>query len=183
MECFTDARPPSTSPVNIHAVLGRVKQLIFAQYGGRIRIREHYDPSLPDTPGNADQLVQVFLNIVKNAAEAIESRQGPGEIFLRTAFSSGIRLSLGGGAKRRPLPLVIEVADNGPGIVDEARAGLFNAFFTTKATGRGLGLALAAKIVSDHGGTIDCPETDTGALFRVMLPAWATADAEDEARR
>ena len=183
MECFTDARPPSTSPVNIHAVLGRVKQLIFAQYGGRIRIREHYDPSLPDTPGNADQLVQVFLNIVKNAAEAIESRQGPGEIFLRTAFSSGIRLSLGGGAKRRPLPLVIEVADNGPGIADEARAGLFNAFFTTKATGRGLGLALAAKIVSDHGGTIDCPETDTGALFRVMLPAWATADAEDEARR
>ena len=78
---------------------------------------------------------------------------------------------------------MIEVADNGPGIAAEARAGLFNAFFTTKATGRGLGLALAAKIVSDHGGTIDCPETDTGALFRVMLPAWATTDGEGEARR
>lgn len=170
MECFTDERPPVLAAVNIHVVLERVRRLISAEYGDRIRIREQYDPSLPATPGNADQLIQVFFNLLKNAAESIATGKGVGEISLRTAFNAGLRMALGGSAGRRPLPLLVEVADNGPGIPVHVRPEIFHAFYTTKANGRGLGLALAAKIVSDHGGTIDCPSVEKGALFRVMLP-------------
>jgi len=178
MEDFTDERPPPLTPVNIHSVLERVRKLISAEYGDRIRIREQYDPSLPVTPGNTDQLVQVFLNLLKNAAEAIMTGRGVGEISLRTAFNTGLRMSLGGSAGRRPLPLLIEVADDGPGIPAHVRPEIFHAFYTTKANGRGLGLALAAKVISDHGGAIDCPSVEKGALFRVMLPTWSAEIAQ-----
>jgi two-component system nitrogen regulation sensor histidine kinase GlnL len=126
---------------------------------------------------NRDQLIQVFLNLVKNASEAIGDH-GDGEIQLTTAFRPGVRLSLPGSKTRVSLPLEFCIKDNGPGVSEELMPHLFDPFVTTKPTGSGLGLALAAKIIGDHGGIIECESQPRRTIFRVLMPKFTGDDAE-----
>ncbi|PZO79417.1 MAG: two-component sensor histidine kinase [Mesorhizobium amorphae] len=171
MEVFSDERPVERFPVNIHLVLDHVKAIARNGFARNIRFEESYDPSLPPVNGNRDQLVQVLLNLVKNAAEAIGDRED-GVITLHTAFRAGMRVSVPGTQARVSLPLEFCVEDNGGGVPDDLLPILFDPFITTKPNGSGLGLALVAKIVGEHGGIIECDSTGRGTVFRVLMPAW-----------
>ncbi len=170
MEVFSDDRPIEREPVNIHHVLEHVKRLAQSGVARGLNIIEHYDPSLPAVFGNRDQLVQVFLNLIKNASEALGDRSD-GEIMLTTAFRPGIRLSTPGSKDKVSLPLEVAVTDNGRGIPGELLPHLFDPFVTTKTNGTGLGLALVAKIIGDHGGVIECDTMPGRTVFRALLPA------------
>ena len=178
MEVFGDERPLGTEPVNIHSVLDHVKRLAETGFAGS-KIAVDYDPSLPPVPGNRDKLIQAFLNLVKNAAEAIQDGREPGRIVLRTAFRPGVRLSVPGTNARVSLPLMIEVEDTGPGVPDALKPHLFDPFVTTKRKGTGLGLALVAKIIGDHGGIIECESAPKRTVFRVLLPLQDKAQRRD----
>jgi two-component system nitrogen regulation sensor histidine kinase GlnL len=170
MEVFGDERPLAKEPLNIHDVLDHVRKLAEAGFGRGLRFIEEYDPSLPSVPGNRDKLVQALLNLVKNAAEAIGEDRDHGRIILQTSFRPGVRLSVPGSNARVSLPLAIQIEDNGAGIPEHIRAHLFDPFVTTKRTGTGLGLALVAKIIGDHGGIIECDSEPRRTIFRVLLP-------------
>ncbi len=181
MEVFTDERPIEREPINIHVVLEHVKRLAQSGFARHIKFIEDYDPSLPPVFGNRDQLIQVFLNLIKNAAELIGENTNGGEIALTTAFRPGVRLSLPGANARISLPLEFCVRDNGPGVPDELMPHLFDPFVTTKPTGSGLGLALVAKIVGDHGGIIECELQPRRTTFRILMPKYAATYSGDGA--
>jgi two-component system nitrogen regulation sensor histidine kinase GlnL len=172
MEVFADERPIECEPVNIHVVLDHVKRLAQSGFARHIKFVEDYDPSLPPVFANRDQLIQVFLNLVKNAAEAI-GEASDGEIQLTTAFRPGVRLTLPGTKTHVSLPLEFCVRDNGPGVPEDLMLHLFDPFVTTKPSGSGLGLALAAKIIGDHGGIIECESQPRRTVFRVLMPKYA----------
>jgi two-component system nitrogen regulation sensor histidine kinase GlnL len=180
MEVFSDDRPVRRQPVNIHEVLDHVKRVAQVGFAKGIAITEAYDPSLPPVPGDRNQLIQIFVNLLKNAAEAIRDARAGGAISLRTAFRPGVRLALAGEGERVALPLEVTVSDTGPGIPATLMPYLFDPFVTTKANGKGLGLALVAKIVRDHGGIIECGRKDKQTTFRILLPT-AGATREQEA--
>jgi two-component system nitrogen regulation sensor histidine kinase GlnL len=168
MDVFSDRRPLERAPVNIHEVLERVRRAAQSGFARNIRFIEEYDPSLPPVHGNRDLLIQVFLNLVKNAAEAAPAQGG--EIILSTAFQHGIRLAVAGNDSRVHLPLVVSVTDNGDGIPEDLRPHLFDPFVSTKHNGSGLGLALVAKVVGDHGGVIEFDSQPHRTSFHVYLP-------------
>ncbi|MGZ5822461.1 MAG: two-component system sensor histidine kinase NtrB [Hyphomicrobium sp.] len=170
MEVFGDERPLAKEPVNIHDVLEHVRRISETGFARGIRITEDYDPSLPPVPGNRDKLVQAFLNLAKNAAEAIGDNKQQGRIVMQTSFRPGVRLSMQGADTRISLPLMIQIEDNGPGVPDHLKEHMFDPFVTTKPYGTGLGLALVAKIINDHGGIIECDSEAARTVFRVLLP-------------
>jgi len=172
VEVFGDDRPVEREPINIHVILDRVKLLAKNGVAKGISFHEEYDPSLPPVAGNRDQLIQVFLNLVKNAAEALERTPKP-EIRFSTAFRPGIRISVQGVSERISLPIEIVIEDNGPGIPPDMVPILFDPFVTTKANGSGLGLALVAKIIGDHGGVVDMDSRPGRTRFRILLPVAA----------
>jgi two-component system nitrogen regulation sensor histidine kinase GlnL len=172
MEAFSDYAPITRAEVNIHEVLDRVRRIAQSGFARHVRISEEYDPSLPPVHGDRDLLLQVFLNLVKNAAEA--APEVGGEMLLTTGYRHGLSLATPGGDGRRHLPLLVSVADNGSGIPDDLKPHLFDPFVTTKRNGTGLGLALVAKVIGDHGGVIEFDSQPRRTVFRVFLPVVTT---------
>lgn len=171
VEYFSTDRAIATAPVNIHEVLRYVSDIAKQGFAANITIVEHYDPTLPPVNGNRELLVQALLNLIKNAAEAVEHTEQP-FIALKTAYRSGYRLSAAGAEKPVSLPICVQIGDNGTGIAEEMRANIFDPFVTSKPSGKGLGLAVVAKIVADHGGVMALESADAGnTIFALQLPA------------
>src|SRR5437016_8236807 len=176
MEYFGDPRSLARTPVNIHEVLDRVRRVAETSFGRNLRLVEIFDPSLPAVLGDRDSLIQAFMNIVRNAADAVAPDSG--EIVLTTGYRPGVKVAtpVAGNEKKQrlSLPLEVTVRDNGPGIPADLLPNIFDPFVTTKSHGSGLGLALVAKIIADHGGVIECESQPRRTLFRVLLPVAPT---------
>lgn len=168
MEVFTDNRQIDREEINIHSILEHVRRLAENGFGRHVKFVEFYDPSLPDTLGDRGRLIQVFLNLVKNACEAVDKEDG--QVVFTTAYKQGMRIATQGDGYLS-LPLEICIIDNGGGIAEEIKEDIFDPFVTTKSGGTGLGLAMVAKIVADHGGVIECETSEGKTTFRVLLPA------------
>ena len=169
VEQFGNLRPPERRPVNIHDALDRARKSALVGFAAHMQIVEDYDPSLPPTYADPDQLMQVFLNLIKNAAEACQ-RAGEGTtIRLHSFYDLSLRIR---GKDGRPaaLPLQIEIIDDGPGIPPEIAADIFEPFVSGRENGTGLGLALVSKIISDHDGWISVDSVPGRTVFRVSLP-------------
>ncbi|MGE3303023.1 MAG: nitrogen regulation protein NR(II) [Hyphomonadaceae bacterium] len=166
--------PPRFAEINVHEALERVRKIIASTFPD-VKIRERYDPSLPHIRADFDQLIQAFLNIAKNGAEAARA-SGGGEIAFATAYRPGVRIrSALGGAARAQLEISFE--DNGPGIPKSAQSRLFEPFVTTKSGGMGLGLAVSAEIVARHDGRIEAESAPGRTVFRLLLPIERLEDA------
>ena len=168
MEVFADEQPIRKSAINIHEVLDHCRRVAATGFGRHIKFVERYDPSLPAALGNRDILIQLFLNLLKNACEAAPATGGV--VQLSTAYRHGMRVAVGGSDERMHLPLLVSVQDNGPGISEDLRANLFEPFVTSKPTGTGLGLAFVAKAVADHGGVVEIDSVPRRTVLRITLP-------------
>lgn len=170
MQGFTDTRPIEMTPQNIHAILGHAREVALKGFAQGRTIREIYDPSLPAVLGHRDSLIQILINLLKNAAEAMGDE--PGTITLTTAYRHGVSMRRSDGNARQPLPIELCVIDEGPGAPPDIEGHLFDPFVTTKRTGSGLGLALVEKLVSDQGGIIEYAREGRPAktVFRLLLP-------------
>ncbi|MEO1550559.1 MAG: ATP-binding protein [Pseudomonadota bacterium] len=177
VEAFGDVRPAQRAEINIHDVLDRARRAASAGFAAHVKFREDYDPSLPPTAGDGDQLLQVFQNLFKNAAEAVPKVGGV--IQIKTGYKPGVKLSLPGG-RSESLPLMVTVRDNGSGIPSNLISDVFDPFVSSKANGTGLGLALVSKIMADHGGVVECDSEPGRTVFTLRLPVWrASKKMED----
>ncbi|RRH75829.1 two-component system sensor histidine kinase NtrB [Falsigemmobacter faecalis] len=167
VEQFGNTRPPEFTPVNLHDVLDRARRSAMVGYASHMKFVESFDPSLPAALVDPDQLLQVFLNLLKNATEAAGPRGGT--IRLRSFYDHGLRLRRPDGTSRA-LPLNIEVIDDGPGIPPDMLANVFEPFISGRTNGTGLGLALVSKIISDHDGWIAVDSVPGRTAFRISLP-------------
>ena len=170
METLGDRDPENVGLVNIHEVLRDARKLIQTSVNANIVFTETYDPSLPETLGDRDTLMQAILNVIKNAGEAIELSGKSGEIILETAFRSGVSRKLASGEKGQSLPIEIRIIDNGPGIPPAIRDQIFQPFVTNKPSGQGLGLALVTKVAAAHGGLVEVRSRPGKTVFSILLP-------------
>ncbi len=179
VEQFGEIGPGRYQPVNIHDVLDRACRSAKAGFAAHVRFLQEYDPSLPPTLGDADQLIQVMLNLLKNAAEA--TPKVGGIITVKSSYRAGMKIATPTG-RRESLPLQITITDNGTGVPEDLLSHIFEPFVTSKSSGNGLGLALVSKIVSDHDGVISCDSEPGRTRFRLLLPVAAedSASAETE---
>ena len=166
VEIFADDRAPVLSVVNVHEALDHVCKLARVSFARHATLREYYDPSLPLLRGNRDLLIQIFLNLVKNAAEACDG----GEIVVTTSYQAGFRIGERNKAHRQPRRIAVTIADNGPGVPEALLGNLFDPFVTSKPGGRGLGLPLVAKLVRAHDGVIEFQSKPGATRFTVLLP-------------
>ena len=167
VEQFGNLTAPERAAVNLHDVLDRARRSAILGFGAQMKIVEDYDPSLPPAWGDKDQLLQVVLNLLKNASEA--AGQGGGTIRLHSYYEHSFRLRRADGSGQ-PLPLQIEVIDDGPGLPEHIRSDVFDPFVSGRENGTGLGLALVSKIVSEHGGWISVTSVPGRTVFRISLP-------------
>lgn len=175
VEQFGNLMPPEKTPINLHDVLDRARRSALLGFGAQMKIIEDYDPSLPHALGDKDQLLQVVLNLLKNAAEA--AGDGGGTIRLHSYFEHSFRLRRADGSGQS-LPLQIEVIDDGPGLPEAIKGDVFDPFVSGRENGTGLGLALVSKIISEHGGWISVDSVPGHTVFRISLPR---AEIVDEA--
>jgi two-component system, NtrC family, nitrogen regulation sensor histidine kinase GlnL len=168
VEIFADDRAPVLSVVNVHEALDHVCKLARVSFASHATVREYYDPSLPAIRGNRDLLIQIFLNLTKNAAEACEG--GEARIEVSTAYQAGFRIGERNKAHRQPRRIAVTIADNGPGVPEALLGNLFDPFVTGKPGGRGLGLALVAKLVRAHNGVMEFTSRPGATRFTVLLP-------------
>ena len=175
VEQFGNLTLPERAPVNLHDVLDRARRSALLGFGAQMKIEEAYDPSLPLALGDKDHLLQVVLNLLKNASEAAGS--GGGTIRLRTYFEHSFRLRRADGAGPS-LPLQIEITDDGPGLPDQIKDDVFDPFVSGRENGTGLGLALVSKIISEHDGWISVTSVPGKTTFRISLPCAPNAAAQ-----
>ena len=167
VEQFGNLSAPDRGEVNVHDVLDRARRSALLGFGANMKIIEDYDPSLPPALGDSDQLLQVVLNLLKNASEAAPG--GKGTIRLHTYFEHSFRLRRSDGTGRS-LPLQIEIIDDGPGLPPAIRDDIFDPFVSGRENGTGLGLALVSKIIEDHDGWISVDSVPGRTVFRISLP-------------
>lgn len=171
MEVFSHEGEINTEPVNIHEVLQYVIKVASSGFARGVEFKETYDPSLPPVIANRDRLVQVFLNLIKNAAEALLGHKTP-VIKLVTTYSGGFRVKPTGKDQFVTLPVSVCIEDNAGGIPADIKPHLFSPFMTNKLGGKGLGLAIVSRIISDHGGHIELDDSEPGITrFKILLPA------------
>ena len=166
VEQFGNLTEPVRTPVNIHDVLDRARRSALLGFGAQMNIVEDYDPSLPLAWGDKDQLVQVVLNLLKNATEAAGAQGGT--IRLHTYFEHSFRMRRADGSGQL-LPLQIEIIDDGPGVPEHLKGDIFDPFVSGRENGTGLGLALISKIISEHDGWISVESTPGHTVFRISL--------------
>jgi two-component system nitrogen regulation sensor histidine kinase GlnL len=160
-------RPPRFAPLNVHECLEHVRQLMVAEYPGALRLRRDYDVSLPEVIADRDQLIQVLLNLVRNAIQALlEARIAAPQVIMRTRVLRQFTI----GAQRHRLVLRVDIEDNGPGIAEDLQETLFYPMVSGRANGSGLGLSIAQAIISQHQGLIECESEPGRTLFSVLLP-------------
>ena len=166
VEQFGNLKSIDPKPLNIHDVIDRAKRSAQLGFSAHINFKEEYDPSLPLVYGDPDQLLQVFLNLIKNASEV---QPNNGNIKLRTFFEHSFKLRRADGSGHS-MPIQVEVIDNGPGVSDDIRDEIFDPFVSGRDNGTGLGLALTSKIISDHNGLISLESKPGNTVFRISLP-------------
>ncbi|OBY27395.1 two-component system sensor histidine kinase NtrB [Leisingera sp. JC1] len=166
VEQFGNLTEPAFQPVNLHDVLDRARRSALLGFGAHMTITEEYDPSLPMAWGDADQLLQVVLNLLRNASEAADPKGG--SIHIRTFYEHSFRLRRSDGTGKL-LPLQIEITDDGPGLPDKIKDDIFDPFVSGRENGTGLGLALVSKIVSEHNGWISVSSVPGRTVFRLSL--------------
>ncbi len=177
VEQFGNLRPPVLKPVNIHDLLERARKSTIVGFGAHVTIDEKYDPSLPPTLADGDQLLQVFLNLLKNASEATD--KSGGKIVIRTFYDLSLRLRHPDGSGR-PVPLQVEIIDDGPGIPVDLMNSIFDPFVSGRENGTGLGLALVSKIISDHDGWLNVESVPGRTVFRISLPVVPKTNKETD---
>jgi two-component system nitrogen regulation sensor histidine kinase GlnL len=167
VEQFGNLRPPKRAPVNVHDLLDRARKSAQVGFAANMRFIEDYDPSLPPTWVDGDQMLQVFQNLLKNAAQA--AGEAGGTIRLHTFYDMSLRLRRKDGSGAA-LPLQVEIIDDGPGLPPEIASEIFEPFVSGRENGTGLGLALVSKIVSEHDGWITVDSAPGRTAFRISLP-------------
>ena len=165
VEDFGNLRPPDLQGVNLHDVLDRARKSASVGFAAHMDLADQYDPSLPLAQADPDQLLQVVLNILKNAAQAGSTG---GRILIRTFYDASLKVRRPDGT-RNALPLQIEIVDDGPGIPPEIAGDIFEPFVSGRENGTGLGLALVSKIISDHDGLIALDSVPGRTVFRISL--------------